>query len=277
MAGAMRLKEKLAFIDRIEEFPSMPSVVLNLMSKLNDPDISIAEIEKFINMDPALVSYILRITNSLIFGLREEVYSVRRAVTLIGMSNLKSLLTSYSIRMLCKTINHPEAQHYLWYHSLAVAVLSREIGKTVLKKDESQAYVFGLLHDIGKIVLYMHSAPRFIKSLELGVAKNMDFVIAEKKLFDYSHIEAGYFMVSKLGFSKSLKDIILFHHDPEFSETGNVMVWVVSLSNELAHHLYDNKNIDIRRYLEKVHLTEDEFTRVVQSAQLQVQQYQSIM
>lgn len=255
----------------------MPSVVLNLMSRLNNPDISIAEIEKYISMDPALVSYILRIVNSLIFGLREEVYSIRRGVTLIGMSNLKSLLTSYSIRMMCKSITHPEAQHYLWRHSLAVAVLSREISRAACSREEPQAYIVGLLHDVGKIVLYMREAKGFLESLEMGVARNMDFVMAEKRLYGYSHIEAGYFMMIKMGFPKMLKDVVLFHHDPEFASSDDMLVWVVSLANELAHHLYDNKNIDIRRYLEKVNLSEEQFRVVVQSAQLQVQQFQSIM
>lgn len=273
----MNIKEKLAYIDKIDEFPSMPSVVLNLMAKMNDPEITVPEIEKYIDMDPALVSYILKITNSLIFGLREEVYSIRRAVTLIGMSNLKSLLTAYSIRLLCKTITHVDAQQYIWEHSLAVGVLSRVIALKVFKKEQPQAYVLGLLHDIGKIVLYLKDSGRFLKSLELGIARNMDFVSAEKNLFEYSHIEAGFFMTGKLGFSRKMKDIILFHHDPEFCPADEVLPWVISLANELAHHLYDNKNIDIRRYLERIDLSEEEFKDVVQVAQQQVQQYQAIL
>ncbi|MCP5102089.1 MAG: HDOD domain-containing protein [bacterium] len=273
----MSLKEDLAFIQNIEEFPSMPSVVLNLMAKMNDPEITVGEIEKYIDMDPALVSYILRITNSLIFGLREEVYSVRRAVTLIGMSNLKSLLTSYSIRLLCKTITHVDAQQYIWNHSLAVGVLARVIALKVYKKEQPEIYVLGLLHDIGKIVLYMHNGQGFLKSLEMGIAKNMDFVTAEKELFGYSHIEVGYFMMGKLEFSKSMKEIVLFHHDPEFCPPDDKFTWIVSLSNELAHHLYDNKNIDIRRYLEMIELSQEEFKEVVKVAQQQVQQYQAIL
>ncbi len=274
----MSLKEKLAYIDNIEEFPSMPSVVLNLMAKLNDPEMSAADVEKFVNMDPGLVSYLLRITNSLIFGLREEVYSVKRAVALIGMTNLKQLLTSYSIRLLCKTISHPHAQHYLWMHSLAVGVLAQEISKHVFKDSPPQsAYVLGLLHDIGKIVLYMRDGKHFLKSLEVGISKNMDFVTAEKEAFSYSHIEAGYFMVGKMGFSKSMKDIILYHHDPEFGPLEDKLIWVVALANELAHLLYDNKNIDVRRYLEPIYLSKEEFAGVVETAQERVKEYQSIL
>ncbi len=270
------IKEKLEFIDSIEEFPSMPSMVLNLMSRLNNPDITVKEIEKMVNMDPALVSYVLKITNSLIFGLREEVYVVSRAVTLIGTSNLKSLLSSYAIRMLCKTISHVEAQQYIWKHSLAVAVLARCLSNKVFGKEHPQAYVLGLLHDVGKIVLYMVDSKRFMQSLETGVTKNLDFISAEKKLFGYSHIETGFFMAGKMGFSKKMKDIILFHHDPEFGPTDKLL-WVISLADQLSHHLYDNKTIDVQRYLEHTALSENQFNDAVVSAKILIKQYQDSM
>jgi HD-like signal output (HDOD) protein len=273
----MSLKEQLAFIGNIEGFPSMPPVVLHLTAKMNDPDTTAEEIEKFIDMDAALVSYILKITNSLIFGLGEEVYSVGRAITLIGMANLKSLLTSYSLRLLCKTITHADAQQYLWEHSVAVAVFSRLISMKIFKKEQPEAYVLGLLHDVGKIALFMYNGKKFLASLEAGIAENMDFVRPEKELLGFSHIEAGYFMVGKMGFSKKMKDAILFHHNPEFGPADDTYTWIVSLSNELAHHIYDNKNIDIQPYLEKINLSGDEFREVVEAAQRQVQQYQAIL
>lgn len=276
-ANEKSIKEKLAFIDNIEEFPSMPNVVLTLMSKLNDPDTTIGELEKLINMDSGLVSYVLKLTNSLIFGLREEVFSVSRAIVLLGMSNLRSMMTSYSIRMLCKIVTNAQAQEYLWNHSLSVAVMTKVISEKVLGGDQGSAYVFGLLHDIGKIVLYMNNSKRFQLSLEQGIARGLDFVTTEKMVFGFSHIEAGYFMTRKLGFSKKMKDIILYHHDPEFAPPGDKMPWIVSLSNELAHHIYDNKNIDLRRYLQQIELTEEDFNEVVKEAQTQVEQYLALL
>jgi putative nucleotidyltransferase with HDIG domain len=273
----MSIKNDLAFIEKIEEFPSMPSVVLTLMSKLNDPDTTVAEVEKLINMDPALVSYILKLTNSLIFGLREEVYSVSRAIVLLGMSNLRSLMTSYSIRMLCKVITDANAQEYIWYHSMAVGVMTKVISEKVFGGQQPEAYVLGLLHDIGKIVLYIHDSRRFTDCLEKGILNRMDFVSIEKKVYGFSHIEAGYFMVARLGFSRKMKDIILYHHDPEFGPSLDKMPWIVGLSNELAHHIYDNKVIDMRRYLERIQLSEDQFNQVVQEAQNQVEQYRSLL
>lgn len=271
------INERLAFIDNIEEFPSMPSVVLTLMSKLNDPDMSVTEIEKLINMDPGLVSYVLKITNSLIFGLREEVFSISRAIILLGMSNLRSMVTSYSIRLLCKAITHPNAQEYIWNHSLTVAVMAKIISERIYNQEQPHFYVFGLLHDVGKIVLYIKDPAKFQESLEKGIVKELDFVRAEKEIFNYSHIEAGYFMVGKLRFSQRMKDIVLFHHNPEFSPKNDITHWIISLANELAHHIYDNKPIDLKKYLQTLNLPQDQFNELVQHAQKQVEQYRALL
>ena len=275
--GNMSIKEKLAYIEKIEEFPSMPSIVLTLMGKINNPNVTVAEIEKLINMDPALVTYILKITNSLIFGLREEVYSITRAIILLGINNLHSILTSYSIRLLCKVIRNIHAQEYIWHHSLSVAVMAKVIAEKVLGGQQPSAYVFGLLHDIGKIVLYMHHPDNFQEALEKGIRLGMDFVYTEKKVFGYTHIETGYLMVEKMRFSKRMKDIILFHHDPEFGPKGEKMHWIVSLANELAHYIDDNKPVDLRRYLNEINISEQEFQKVIQTAQEFVKQYRSIL
>lgn len=277
LARQKTIKERLAFIDQIEEFPSMPSVVLPLMSKLNDPYASVKEIEKLVSMDPALVSYILKITNSLIFGLREEVYSIHRAIILIGINNLKSLVTSYSIRMLCKVITHSDVQEYLWNHSLAVAVLAKVISVKIWGQENPHAYTFGLLHDVGKIVLYMQDPQRFQETLEQGIVENLDFVQAEKKAFGYSHIEAGYFMVEKLRFSKPMKNIVLFHHNPEYASIEDKISWIVSLANGLAHNMYDNKPISVDRYLQVLKITDEEFRPLIESAQKQVEQYLELL
>lgn len=277
LARKKPIKERLAFIDEIEEFPSMPSVVLPLMSKLNDPFASVKEIEKLVSMDPALVSYILKITNSLIFGLREEVYSIHRAIILIGVNNLKSLVTSYSIRMLCKIIAHSDVQEYLWNHSLAVAVLSKVISKKIWGQENPHAYTFGLLHDVGKIVLYMKDPQRFQEALEQGIVEGLDFVRTEKKAFGYSHIETGFFMVEKLRFSKPMKNIVLFHHDPEYASHEDKISWIVSLANGLAHNMYDNKPISVDRYLEVLKITDEEFRPLIDEAQKQVEQYLELL
>lgn len=273
----MSIKEKLAFIENIEEFHSMTSIVVTLMAKINNPKATGAEIEKLIDKNPDMVSYILKLSNSLIFGLREKVQSISRAIIILGMSNLRLILTSYSIRLLCKAIGNLHAQEYIWHHSLSVAVISKIIAEKIYGVEQPNFYVFGLFHDIGKIVLYMHNAHNFEKSLEQGILKGMDFVSTEKQVFGFSHIETGYFTVNKLGFLKKMKNIILFHHDPVFGPAGDIMHWIVSLANELAHYIEDNKPVDLQRYLVEINLPEKELQEIIPSAQNRIKDYKEIL
>jgi len=247
------------------------------MAKLNDPYTSVREIEKLINMDPGLVSYVLKLTNSLLFGLLEEVYSISRAIILLGMSNLKSMISSYSIRLLCKVITHQHVQEYLWSHSLSVAVFSKVMAEKLLGQKQPHVYVFGLLHDIGKIVLYIHQPQNFEETIELGVSRNMDFVSAEKQIFGFSHIEAGYLMVDKLRFTRKMKEVILYHHDPEYGPTSEQMHWIVGFANEMSHNIYDNKRIQLEKYMAKFRFSDDAFADLIQLAQKQVEQYKSLL
>jgi putative nucleotidyltransferase with HDIG domain len=271
------IKEKLAFIEKIEEFPSLPSVVLPLLSRLNDPNVSIKEIEKLIYMDPGMVSYILKLTNSLMFGLLEKVYSIARSIILIGMSNLRSLVTSYSIRVMCNSISDSQMQEYLWNHSLATAVFSKVISEKVYKRRNDNAYVFGLLHDIGKIVLYIHNSNDLQESMMRGVEKNLDFVSAEKQIFGFSHIEAGYLMIDKLGFTKQMKDVVLYHHNPDYGPSEDRMHWIVGMANELAHNVYDNKLVSMDIYLQHFSFSDEEVAELIEKSKTELEQYRALL
>lgn len=273
----MSIKETLAFIETIEELHSMPSLFSTLMVKINNPKSTVTEIDNLINIDPDLVSYILKLANSLIFGLREEVHSISRVIALLGISNLRSILTSYSVRLLCNTISNLHTREYIWRHSLSVAMMSKMIAEKIYGVEQPHFYDFGFLHDIGKIVLYMHDAQNFEKSLEQGILKGMDFVSTEKEVFGFSHIETGYFLVNKLGFSKKIKNIILFHHDPQFGSPEDITHWIVSFSNELAHYIEDNKPIDFQRYLVQINLPEKELQEIIPSAQNRIKYYEELL
>lgn len=273
----MSLKEKLAFIENIEELHSLPSLFSTLMVKINNPKSTVTEIEKLIDMDPDLVSYVLKLSNSLVFGLREEVHSISRVIALLGMSNLRSILTSYSVRLLCNAVSNLHTREYIWHHSLSVAMMSKTIAEKIYGVEQPNFYNFGFLHDIGKIVLYMHDAQNFEKSMEQGILKGMDFVAAEKQAFGFSHIETGYYLVKKLGFSKKVENIILFHHDPQFGPPEDIVHWIVSFSNELVHYIEDNKPVDLQRYLVQINLPEKELQEIIPSAQNRIKYYKELL
>lgn len=273
-AGAS-LKERLKFIESIEDIPAIPDTIMKLLGKLENPRVNFREVQKLIALDPALVSYILRFVNSPFLGLRNEVLSISKAVSVIGIDHLKSLLIAYGIRILYKSVKHPEIQKYLWEHAITVAVLSKVISEQVYQVVHSQIYVFGLLHDIGKIVLLMYQPDTFDECMKQGLDKQDGGVETEAGLFGFSHIEAGYFLLTRLGLPKVMKDIVLFHHNPEFCPEDNQPVWIVSFANRLSYHLEDFDNENLKWYLDKLNLSMVQLERIVLDGQEQLQKYLS--
>ncbi len=264
------LKSKLKFIEKIQNIPAMPIIILNIIAKLNDPKINFKEIEDLISLDPALVSYILRIINSPFYNMRSEVLTIPRALSLLGSSNLKTLLIGYGIHSIYSNLEDKKIQTILWEHSVSVGILANLISENVFKVVHSEAYVCGLLHDIGKIVLYMHNPFKFKKSIKLESRQN-NSVDSEYSVFGFSHIETGYFLLTKFGFLRNMKNIVLYHHNPEFSSDNDYMVWIIGLANELSYYIKDDKRNNIDNYLNKLNISENQILQILEKAKTQIE------
>ena len=279
---ALSLKEKIKVIEKIENIPAMPIVVSNIISKLNDPNATNKELEELISLDPVLVSFILKIVNSPFYGTRSEVLTISKALFIMGIKNLKILMMGYGAQTVFQTMENKKIQDYLWKHSISVGVLSKLLSEHFFKVVHSEAYVSGLLHDIGKIVLFSHDKKRFIQSLISEKGKMKNFVDSEQELFGFSHIETGYFLISKLGFSGTIKDIILYHHYPEYASENDSLVWIVGLADEMSYYLEDQiddetlfDNIDL--YMKKLGLNEDQIGQVIADSVDEIEAYLALM
>ncbi len=279
---ALSLKEKIKVIEKIENIPAMPIVVSNIISKLNDPNATNKELEELISLDPVLVSFILKIVNSPFYGTRSEVLTISKALFIMGIKNLKILMMGYGAQTVFQTMENKKIQDYLWKHSISVGVLSKLLSEQFFKVVHSEAYVSGLLHDIGKIVLFSHDKKRFIQSLISEKGKMKNFVDSEQELFGFSHIETGYFLISKLGFSGTIKDIILYHHYPEYASENDSLVWIVGLADEMSYYLEDQiddetlfDNIDL--YMKKLGLNEDQIGQVIADSVDEIEAYLALM
>ncbi len=267
------LKERLKFIESIEDIPAMPGVILNVVSKLDNPRVNFREVERLISTDPALVSYVLRVVNSPFLGLRTEILTIEKAIAVVGITNLRSLLIAYGIRFLYKTISRTDIQKYLWEHAITVGVISKILSEEIFQVVHAEAYVFGLLHDIGKIILLMYQPEKFNESLASQLDRHVEEVDIECEMFGFSHIEAGYYLLTRLGFPKKMKDIVLFHHNPEFCGTDNQLVWIISLANRLSYQFEELDPEDLAPYMEKLELPRNTIEKVVLKSQEELQEY----
>jgi putative nucleotidyltransferase with HDIG domain len=140
--------------DRLE-LPALPTVAVKTIQILGDSEYRVDEVARLIETDPLLTAQLVRLTNSAVFAGRQPISSIRECVTRLGGLQLRSFLYEIAARQLIES-RDPRIAGFckgLWEHSLAVALLAREVALTSNRTLGEQAYVAGLLHDIGKPLL----------------------------------------------------------------------------------------------------------------------------
>lgn len=217
-------------IDALPQFPENISVIQQLM---NDPDSDINEIARRISTDPSLTADLLRVVNSAQYMLPNRVDNIADAVKMVGLRGLKNLLYSYGSQ---KILNLPQKKE-LWDHAHRTAFYAFNLARNMrLKKDFiDDAYVGGILHDMGKIVFSSIHPELLEKIKEFSYEKEISAGLFENLAGGYNHAEIGAKIAEKWNFTESLIDAIRYHHEPN---SGNheyrKVVYCVYLANALC-------------------------------------------
>lgn len=204
-------------INRIERLPALPHVISLVLRKIDDPRSSISDIAKALSGDEGLVANILKLANSAYYGFPRRVVSVTEAVVILGLNTLKSLI--YTV--LAKDLLGKEVKGYalnkgdLWRHSIACAIICREIARKKRLWDVESFFVAGLLHDIGKIILDEYLQPEYEEVVKKISESLEPFNVIEKELLGFDHQEVGGLLAKKWNLPDFLISAISHHHDIE--------------------------------------------------------------
>jgi putative nucleotidyltransferase with HDIG domain len=269
--------DRCRFVRGIEAIPALPANIFNLMAELHAPDISPRKLERLISCDPGLVMHVLQTVNSLFYALPDKVLNVQRATAVIGLENLRELLSAYAVRLMHENIRQSHLQQSLWQHAIAVAVLARLISEEKYHVVHAKAYVAGLLHDIGKVAMYLHR-PRVYAHLHADTARNFgESVESEYRQFGFTHLEAGWMVLDKMGFPREMKEIAAFHHDPEYAPAGNELVWIVDLANRLSYQLTEKGPLSsCRLHMTRLGLREEQLDGICARARSDILRSQGL-
>jgi putative nucleotidyltransferase with HDIG domain len=206
------VKEKI--LKDVESLPTFPENIIELQQLCNKKEASIDIISERISRDPALTADVIKLSNSAGFVPGKKISTIKEAVKIIGLKNLYFILTASTAKKILG--NKYKKFELIWEHCIRVAFYSRQIAK--LKKLNSiadTAFITGLLHDIGKIVLL--SADDNIINIISEITKNKQLrssSILEEISVGISHAEIGGLIAEKWNFPDDLKMSITNHHSP---------------------------------------------------------------
>ena len=221
------------------ELPPIPDIMQRIVSKIDNSNVSIDEIVSCIT-DQILVSKILKICNSPYYRRTGKVSTLRDAVLYIGFKSLISIVTVHSLSTFSPR-NAAEIRKVL-QHCLVCGMIARQIARD-MRADYDQAFICGLLHDIGKTVM---------------LDMLSDYLLSEsmrEQLIRDHHAEIGYMLARKWNFDETIQDCIRFHHSPELSEANGSLVEMVYLSNIMTYNNYQDcesgsaslQSVDLRK------------------------------
>jgi putative nucleotidyltransferase with HDIG domain len=232
-------------VENVNSLPQFPENVLLVQKLIADPSSDMPMIARQISMDPALTADLLKIVNSAQYMLPKKVDNISEAVKMVGIKGIKNLLYSYGTQKVLgdDTID----KKMLWEHSYKTAFYAYNLVKN-FKNDPTlldDAYVGGILHDMGKII-FSNAHPELLDKLKGFCAdKNLLAATFENLSAGMNHGELGAMVAEKWNFPDRLVAAIRYHHDPEDAPSEyKDLVDTVYLANLFCEYENGNASFD---------------------------------
>ncbi len=205
-------------VSQLESLPSFPELYFELIEELKSPESSMDRVGKIISKDMAMTAKILQLVNSAFFGIPQHVSNPAHAAKLIGLDIIRALVLSMRVFSHFEKIPMIGLQiSELWDHSAVSAVCAKEIAiaETQDKKVVDDAFISGMLHDIGILILSANFPGKYKEAIELTNKGNIPFFEAEIQVFGASHAEVGGYLLALWGLPNVIAEAVFFHHKPE--------------------------------------------------------------
>ncbi len=221
-------------VGKIDRLPSLPRVYSALIRTLSEPDATAADVFRILKQDIAICAKLLQLVNSSFFQLARRITSVEYAVIYLGLNMVKNLVLSVELFQAAKSKPEGFSVDLLQRHSLATANLAaRLLGP---KEKSEDAFMAGLLHDIGKLV-FAQEYPEHLERIRTAMRtdERPEFVL-EQELAGVSHAEIGAYLLGLWGLPDSIVQAVAHHHMPQRMAEGRFDVLSATyVANHLAN------------------------------------------
>ncbi len=189
---------------------SFPKVAVRILKLFENDDLSSYQLAKVIALDPILAAYILKISNSAYYNFATKIKTLSDAITLIGFEEIKKIVIMISAKNAFKVSD--DIDKLLWEHSLAVAIACSTVNSITKVTEEGEAYISGLLHDIGKIVFKKSEFVDYKSLFRKAYDSGEEIRFLEEKVFGYTHADVGGYLLQSWNFEQDIIDAVSFHH-----------------------------------------------------------------
>ncbi|BDI32217.1 phosphohydrolase [Capsulimonas corticalis] len=209
---------------QVKDLPSLPDVAVKVARTIDKPTTSANDVARVLSMDQGLTARVLRLANSVFYGATRRISTVSDAIVLLGMRTVRNLAMASSVEDVLgrELAGYAMQRGELWRHSCGCANVAQSLATLINYPVPEEAFVAGLLHDVGKVLLSVHMQVEFSGVLKLTEDEDISFMEAEQRILGFDHAEVGACVLERWNLPTPLVQAVRYHHTPmaqsEFSK-----------------------------------------------------------
>jgi putative nucleotidyltransferase with HDIG domain len=228
-----KLEKILCSVDQLRP---MPTSITRILQALDSPNVTADLISEYIGLDQALAAMILRVSNSVTLGYSRTCSSLTEAVMRLGFKRVKSLvMASAANGPMDRGLNgYRLGTGEIWNHGIVTAMAAEWLAHELHYPNPEEAYVGGLLHDMGKLLLDQFVFSDYTRIVELMHSRRCSLWQAEQELLGIDHAAVGSLIAEKWQYPVVLIDTIRCHHAPSLARTKPELPALVNFANAIA-------------------------------------------
>jgi len=218
-------------VEKIDDLPTIPAVATQVLQLLDQPDVRIEQVADLMLSDQVMTARVLKMINSPVYKPGNRITSLKRALVYLGMRHIREVaLTTSFIDAFDDNAGAFEVGTF-WEHSFGVGMVSKVFAEKIGYPDLEQAYIGGIIHDIGEVFLSNYLRDEFQAVLDSVKGKPVSLVDAEAEQLGTTHCEIGLCMARKWNFPAVYCDVIANHHKPSEATIDPILCAIVNLSD----------------------------------------------
>ena len=235
--AAMPVKIGRLADDVENKLPETPTIITELNQVIDDPMATSNDVARVVNMSPSLAATLLKIVNSAYYGFPSKIDRISRAVTIIGTKEISSLALGISVMQAFSDIPRRMVDMQAFIrHSLACGIIGRILAAGNNLPQTEQMFVAGLLHDIGKLIVYSYYPEHATACFQMAEDSDTSVFRCENKVMGVNHAQLAKRLLGKWKLPVTLADNIICHHAPDRALNPE-KAGIVHLADIIAHGL----------------------------------------
>src|SRR3712207_633246 len=224
-------------VKKVNTIATLPEATAKIIATVEDPKSTASQLHKIVSHDPALVTRILKVVHSAFYGLPGQIGSIERAIVLLGLNGVKNIAVAASLGQLFRGAKLCEkfTAKDLWKHCIAVGVAARELARQMKLPMADEAFLAGMIHDIGILISLQLSADKIRAVCDRAANSTANFCDLEREIVGMDHQQLGQALAEHWKFPRACQLVAGYHHRPTaLSDQSRLLVTLVYAADTIC-------------------------------------------